>query len=131
MRVGIGLAQIGEFSFIIASLGVTLNVTSKFLYPIGVAESAITTLLTPYLIKNTDALVNWFDRAAGGAGVSGCLYALGRAVRSPKARQPGSQTHAAMALADGAERGVDCGGIHRGGRCRRTSPWLVEGLGVE
>jgi CPA2 family monovalent cation:H+ antiporter-2 len=64
MRVGMGLAQIGEFSFIIASLGVTLNVTSKFLYPIGVAVSAITTLLTPYLIKNSDALVNWFDRAA-------------------------------------------------------------------
>ena len=50
-----GLAQIGEFSFIIASLGLTLNVTSRFLYPIAVAVSAITTLLTPYLIKSTDA----------------------------------------------------------------------------
>jgi CPA2 family monovalent cation:H+ antiporter-2 len=64
LRVGMGLAQIGEFSFIIASLGVTLNVTSKFLYPIAVAVSAITTLLTPYLIKSTDAVVNWFDRVA-------------------------------------------------------------------
>jgi CPA2 family monovalent cation:H+ antiporter-2 len=64
LRVGMGLAQIGEFSFIIASLGVTLNVTSKFLYPIAVAVSAITTLLTPYLIKSSDGLVNWFDRAA-------------------------------------------------------------------
>src|SRR6185295_14168475 len=64
LRVGMSVAQIGEFSFIIASLGVTLNVTSKFLYPIAVAVSAITTLLTPYLIKSADGMVNWFDRAA-------------------------------------------------------------------
>jgi CPA2 family monovalent cation:H+ antiporter-2 len=56
MRVGMGLAQIGEFSFIIASLGLTLKVTSEFLYPIVVAVSAITTLLTPYLIKLADPL---------------------------------------------------------------------------
>jgi CPA2 family monovalent cation:H+ antiporter-2 len=59
-----GLAQIGEFSFIIASLGLSLNVTSKFLYPIAVAVSVLTTLLTPYLIKSADGFVNWFDRAA-------------------------------------------------------------------
>ncbi len=64
LRVGMGLAQIGEFSFIIASLGVTLKVTSDFLYPLAVAVSAITTLLTPYLIKSADGLVGWFDRAA-------------------------------------------------------------------
>jgi CPA2 family monovalent cation:H+ antiporter-2 len=64
LRVGMGLAQIGEFSFIIASLGLTLKVTSEFLYPIAVAVSAITTLLTPYLIKSADSLVNWFDHAA-------------------------------------------------------------------
>src|SRR5262249_6461323 len=52
LRVGMGLAQIGEFSFIIAALGVSLKVTSDFLYPIAVAVSAITTLLTPYLIKS-------------------------------------------------------------------------------
>lgn len=56
MRVGMGLAQIGEFSFIIASLGVTLKVTSDFLYPIAVAVSAVTTLLTPYLIRLADPL---------------------------------------------------------------------------
>lgn len=54
MRVGMGVAQIGEFSFIIASLGISLKVTSDFLYPIIVAVSAITTLLTPYLIKAAD-----------------------------------------------------------------------------
>jgi CPA2 family monovalent cation:H+ antiporter-2 len=64
LRVGMGLAQIGEFSFIIASLGLSLNVTSKFLYPIAVAVSVLTTLLTPYLIKSADGFVNWFDRVA-------------------------------------------------------------------
>jgi CPA2 family monovalent cation:H+ antiporter-2 len=64
LRVGMGLAQIGEFSFIIASLGLTLGVTSGFLYPIAVTVSAITTLLTPFLIKRSDNLVNWFDRVA-------------------------------------------------------------------
>jgi CPA2 family monovalent cation:H+ antiporter-2 len=56
MRVGMGLAQIGEFSFIIAALGVSLKVTSDFLYPIVVAVSAVTALLTPYLIKAADPL---------------------------------------------------------------------------
>ncbi|HEY3487736.1 MAG TPA: cation:proton antiporter [Gammaproteobacteria bacterium] len=56
IRVGMGLAQIGEFSFIIATLGVTLEVTSAFLYPIAVAVSAVTTLLTPYLIRLADPL---------------------------------------------------------------------------
>lgn len=64
LRVGMGLAQIGEFSFIIASLGVTLKVTSSFLYPIAVAVSVITTLLTPYLIRSADGLVDLFDRKA-------------------------------------------------------------------
>jgi monovalent cation:H+ antiporter-2, CPA2 family len=64
LRVGMGLAQIGEFSFIIASLGLTLGVTSNFLYPLAVSVSAITTLLTPYLLRGADGLVAWFDRKA-------------------------------------------------------------------
>jgi CPA2 family monovalent cation:H+ antiporter-2 len=64
LRVGMGLAQIGEFSFIIAQLGLTLGVTSKFLYPVTVAVSAITTLLTPYLVLSSDPMVKWFDRVA-------------------------------------------------------------------
>ena len=59
-----GLAQIGEFSFIIASLGLTLKVTSDFLYPIAVAVSVLTTLTTPYLIRCSDSVVGWFDRKA-------------------------------------------------------------------
>ncbi len=64
LRVGMGLAQIGEFSFIIAALGISLNVTSQFLYPIAVTVSAATTFLTPFLIRSADGLVGWFDRAA-------------------------------------------------------------------
>ena len=51
MQCGFSLTQIGEFAFIIASLGVSLNVTSSFLYPIVVAVSVITTFLTPYMIR--------------------------------------------------------------------------------
>jgi monovalent cation:H+ antiporter-2, CPA2 family len=64
LRVGMGLAQIGEFSFIIAALGTSLKVTSGFLYPIAVAVSAITTLCTPYLIRSTEPLGRWVDRSA-------------------------------------------------------------------
>lgn len=51
MQCGFSLTQIGEFAFIIASLGVALHVTSSFLYPIVVAVSVITTFLTPYMIR--------------------------------------------------------------------------------
>ena len=51
MRCGFSIAQIGEFSFIIASLGLSLGVISKFLYPVVVAVSVITTFLTPYMIR--------------------------------------------------------------------------------
>lgn len=53
VQAGMSLAQIGEFSFIIATLGMTLGVTSEFLYPIVVAVSAITTFTTPFFIKNS------------------------------------------------------------------------------
>jgi CPA2 family monovalent cation:H+ antiporter-2 len=62
LRVGMSLAQIGEFSFIIASLGVTLKVTSSFLYPIVVAVSSVTTLLTPYLIRAADGPIDRLGR---------------------------------------------------------------------
>lgn len=56
---GMSLAQIGEFSFIIATLGLTLKVTSEFLYPIAVAVSALTTFATPYLIRSADPIWKW------------------------------------------------------------------------
>lgn len=51
IQTGMSLSQIGEFSFIIATLGMSLKVTSSFLYPIVVAVSAITTFTTPFMIK--------------------------------------------------------------------------------
>lgn len=51
MRCGFSMSQIGEFSFIIASLGLSLGVISNFLYPVVVAVSVITTFLTPYMIR--------------------------------------------------------------------------------
>ncbi|WP_291584582.1 cation:proton antiporter [Bacteroides sp.] len=62
MQCGFSLTQIGEFAFIIASLGVALHVTSDFLYPIVVAVSVITTFLTPYMIRLAEPASNFVDR---------------------------------------------------------------------
>lgn len=56
MQAGFSLAQIGEFSFIIATLGMQLGVISDFIYPIIVAVSVITTFTTPYCIKMSGPL---------------------------------------------------------------------------
>src|SRR6185295_12462263 len=62
LRVGLGLAQIGEFSFIIAQLGRDTNVTGHYLYPIAVAVSALTTLSTPFLMNNADGIIRQIKR---------------------------------------------------------------------
>ena len=62
VQTGMSLAQIGEFSFIIATLGLTLKATSDFLYPIAVAVSALTTFTTPYLIKSSEGFAVWLER---------------------------------------------------------------------
>ncbi len=62
VQTGLSLAQIGEFSFIIATLGLTLKVTSDFLYPIAVAVSAITTFTTPYLIQASEPFYHFLER---------------------------------------------------------------------
>ena len=62
MRCGFSLTQIGEFAFIIAGLGVSLNVTSDFLYPIVVAVSVITTFLTPYMIRLAVPAYDWVEK---------------------------------------------------------------------
>lgn len=61
VQAGLSLAQIGEFSFIIATLGLTLKVTSPFLYPVAVAVSVVTTFTTPYLIKMADPFYEWLE----------------------------------------------------------------------
>lgn len=59
IRCGFSMAQIGEFAFIIASLGLSLGVIGDFLYPVVVAVSVVTTFLTPYMIR---AAVPCYDR---------------------------------------------------------------------
>ena len=62
VKTGMSLSQIGEFSFIIATLGMTLKVTSDFLYPIAVAVSALTAFTTPYMVKFSDPFSVWLDK---------------------------------------------------------------------
>lgn len=62
VQAGMSLSQIGEFSFIIATLGLTLKVTSDFLYPIVVAVSAITTFTSPYMIKASEPVYEWLNK---------------------------------------------------------------------
>jgi len=62
LQAGLSMTQIGEFSFIIATLGVSLNVIQPSLYPIAVAVSVITTFTTPYLVKNAPFLGQWTEQ---------------------------------------------------------------------
>lgn len=62
VRAGMCFGQIGEFSFIIATVGMSFGVIDDFLYPIIVSVSIITTFLTPYLIKGGEPLYQWIDR---------------------------------------------------------------------
>ena len=62
MKCGFSMAQIGEFSFIIASLGLSLGVISDFLYPVVVAVSVITTFLTPYMIRLATPVSNLLEK---------------------------------------------------------------------
>ncbi len=62
IRSSFSLAQIGEFAFIIASLGLTLGVTADFLYPIVVAVSVITTFTTPFFIGHSEKFYQWLQK---------------------------------------------------------------------
>ena len=62
MRCGFSMAQIGEFAFIIASLGLSLHVIGEFLYPVVVAVSVITTFLTPYMIRFAEPCYNHIEK---------------------------------------------------------------------
>lgn len=60
--VGMSMAQIGEFAFIVATLGLSLGVISDFLFPVAVGASAITTFTTPYMIKFSEPFYNFLER---------------------------------------------------------------------
>ena len=59
---GFSMVQIGEFSFIVASLGMNLGVISNFLYPVVVCVSVITSFTTPMFIKNSEKVYLWLDK---------------------------------------------------------------------
>lgn len=62
MKCGFSMAQIGEFAFIIASMGLSMGVIADFLYPVVVAVSVITTFLTPYMIRAAEPAYNMIER---------------------------------------------------------------------
>lgn len=62
VQVGMSMAQIGEFAFIVATLGLSLGVISDFLFPVAVGASAITTFTTPYLIKFSEPLYLFLEK---------------------------------------------------------------------
>ena len=62
MKCGFSMAQIGEFAFIIASLGLSLGVIGHFLYPVVVAVSVVTTFLTLYMIRMAEPCYNIMER---------------------------------------------------------------------
>lgn len=62
IRAGMSMAQIGEFSFIIAGLGSSLGATRHFLYPVAIAVSALTAMSTPSLVKMSERAAQWVDR---------------------------------------------------------------------
>jgi len=61
LQAGMSLAQIGEFSFIIAGVGLAEGAARSFLYPVAVAVAALTTLLTPYLIRASGPVASFVD----------------------------------------------------------------------
>jgi CPA2 family monovalent cation:H+ antiporter-2 len=63
VQTGMSLAQIGEFSFIIAGVGLSTGATRAFLYPVAVAVSALTTLTTPWLIRSAGPVASYVDRS--------------------------------------------------------------------
>ncbi|MEO6838580.1 MAG: cation:proton antiporter [Ginsengibacter sp.] len=62
IQVGMSMAQVGEFTFIVATLGLTLGVTSNFLFPVAVGASAITTFTTPYMIRLSEPFYHYLEK---------------------------------------------------------------------
>lgn len=71
VQVGMSMAQIGEFAFIVATLGLSLGVISNFLFPVAVGASAITTFTTPYMIRYSNSFYLFLDKRLPGRWVRG------------------------------------------------------------
>ncbi|MGZ3748198.1 MAG: cation:proton antiporter domain-containing protein [Pseudobdellovibrionaceae bacterium] len=62
LQAGLSLAQIGEFSYIIAGMGASLKVTNEFLYPLVVTLSVLTAFTTPYMVGGADRIYSWIEK---------------------------------------------------------------------
>jgi CPA2 family monovalent cation:H+ antiporter-2 len=62
VQTGIGLAQIGEFAYLVALIGVTMKAVDSSLYQIAVGVSVLTTLLNPFLLRASDPFSDWLER---------------------------------------------------------------------
>ena len=133
VQTALSLGQIGEFSFIIAGVGLTFGVTRPFLYPIMVAVSAVTTLLTPFLIRISGLVGALIDRrlphtlqtyaALYGAWVQGL-----RATGERKGAWSKIRRRAALLILDAAlSAGIVIGGAVAS---RRLAGWAARAAGV-
>ncbi len=133
-QTGMSLAQIGEFSFILAALGTSLGATRDFLYPVAVAVSAVTTLTTPWLIAGSSTAAAFIDRKlpprlqtvvslygswVEQLGRSPARHTLGAQVRTV-VRAVLVDAVAVTAIAIGASVGAASG-----------TRWIAEGLGLD
>jgi CPA2 family monovalent cation:H+ antiporter-2 len=105
IRAGMSMAQIGEFSFILAGLGLSLGATREFLYPVAVAVSAVTTLTTPAMVRVSGGFASWTDRALPHplqmvAALYGSWIERLRLAREGRARVSGARRLAALLVLD-------------------------------
>jgi CPA2 family monovalent cation:H+ antiporter-2 len=107
IRAGMSMAQIGEFSFILAALGLALGATREFLFPVAVAISSLTMLTTPWMVRASGGVASWADRRLPHPlQMVGALYGSWierlRAARESRAPISGARRLVALLLADAA-----------------------------
>ena len=115
LPVGLGMAQIGEFSFIIANLGRTSGVTGATLYPIAVIVSSVTTFLTPYLLRSAHAVTALLGRFSPRPLVTFATFYIAWLSRLTD-RRAGSRTVQSVSLRLillGGDRGALCRNLER------------------
>ena len=97
IQSGMSLAQIGEFSFIIAGLGATAGVLRGFFFPVAIAVSAITTLLTPFLIRGSSGFAAYRGSQAAprGANLAALYGSWVQALSETRGRQTNGRVSAA------------------------------------
>ena len=133
VAAGMSLAQIGEFSFILAGLGVALGATRSFLYPVAIAVSAITTLTTPWLIRWSDDVASFVDhklprRLATFAALYGSWVERLGAARQERPVASSIRRHVRWLLLDAGLLAAVAIGASSG--ADDLSAWLRNGLGV-